>query len=201
MVEAGKTLAQIHSIKVDGFGAFDNEMAKQGKLVGLHGNFEKFIMSGLKNNLDILVKYEHINEKQKNNIIALYKDNNLLKCNKAVLVHNDYADWNLLTDGEKISGILDLDECCASDPLCDIACWMSMAPQNRVSKFLEGYFAVSEKPENFEDKVNLYTLRYVISNMVQRSYRSEYIHTDFLKELLNQGKQQIVELLNYFNIN
>lgn len=201
MIEAGKTLAQIHSIKVEGFGSFDNELAKQGKLVGLHDNFENFIMSGLENNLDILVKYEHINEKQKNNIIALYKDNSLLKCDKAVLVHNDYADWNLLTDGNNISGILDLDECCASDPLCDIACWMSMAPQNRVSKFLEGYFADSEKPEDFEDKVNLFTLRYVISNMVQRSYRSEYIHTDFLKELLNQGKQQILELLNYFNIN
>ena len=200
MVDAGKTLAKIHSIKVKGFGSFDNELAKQGELVGLHDSFEKFIMSGLEDNLDVLVMYNHINEQQKNNIISLYKDNALLKCDQAVLVHNDYADWNLLTDGEKVSGILDLDECCASDPLCDIACWMSMAPQNRVSKFLDGYYGDKEKPANFEEKVNLFTLRYVISNMVQRSYRSEYIHTEFLNDLLKQGKQQIVDLLKYFNI-
>ena len=146
MVDAGKTLAKIHSIKVKGFGSFDNELAKQGELVGLHDSFEKFIMSGLEDNLDVL------------------------------------------------------DECCASDPLCDIACWMSMAPQNRVSKFLDGYYGDKEKPANFEEKVNLFTLRYVISNMVQRSYRSEYIHTEFLNDLLKQGKQQIVDLLKYFNI-
>lgn len=201
MFEAGKTLAKIHSIKVEGFGSFNNELAKQGKLVGLQNNFENFILCGLSSNLDVLVKYNHITPEQRKNIISLYTNNPLLKCKQAVLVHNDYADWNLLTDGETISGILDLDECCASDPLCDIACWMSMAPTERVKQFLLGYFQNNAKPENFEEKINLFTLRYVISNMVQRSYRSEYIHTDFLNELLNQGKKQIVDLLRYFNIN
>ncbi len=200
MVEAGKTLAKIHSIKVEGFGSFDNELAKQGKLIGLQNSFENFMLCGLETNLDVLVKYNHISETQKNKIISLYSNNSLLKCDQAVLVHNDYADWNLLTDGEKISGILDLDECCASDPLCDIACWMSMAPQERVDNFLQGYFGNNERPSNFEEKINLFTLRYVISNMVQRSYRSEYIHTGFLNELLRQGKTQILDLLTFFKI-
>ncbi len=200
MFEAGKTLAKIHQIKVNGFGSFDNELAKQGKLIGLYNNLADFMLSGLEKNLDVLIKYNHILKSQKEGILKLFKNSELLKCEQAVLVHNDYADWNLLTDGNKITGILDLDECCASDPLCDIACWMSMAPLDRVESFLKGYFRENNKPKDFDDKIKLYTLRYVISNMVQRSYRSEYINTDFLKELIELGRMQITELLDYFKI-
>lgn len=201
MYEVGKMLAQVHAIKVKGFGSFNNELAKQGKLEGIQENFENFILSNLSANLDVLIKMKCITEKQKENIISLYTNNPLLKCEQAVLVHNDFTDLNLLTDGEKITGILDFDECCASDPLCDIAYCMSIASKG-IGKLLAGYFENQDKPENFEEKIKLYTLRYVISNTVQHLYRTEYTtETDFLNNLLNKGQNKILELLEYFNTN
>jgi Ser/Thr protein kinase RdoA (MazF antagonist) len=37
--------------------------------------------------------------------------NSLLGGVQPVLIHNDFADWSLLTKDGKISGVLDFDEC------------------------------------------------------------------------------------------
>ena len=40
----------------------------------------------------------------------LFTDNELLNSDVSVIVHNDFADWNLLTDDNTITGIIDWDE-------------------------------------------------------------------------------------------
>ena len=201
MIEAGKTLAKLHTVKVDGFGPFDNNMAKKGKLVGIHNSFAKSVRAGLDNSLDVLVDFKVITLIQRNMLDDLFTENSpLLKCHQGVLIHKDFVDWNLLTDGDKITGILDWDECASGDPIADIASWSSMTPLCRLDKFLEGYFYNTIKPELFDEKMQLLSLRCTIDNMALRSQRTKYIKSDFLTELIKLGNEQLAASLKYFKI-
>lgn len=204
MVEAGATMARLHRIKVNGFGPFDNEQAKQGQLVGLHDSYAKSVRAGLANSLRALLEYEVITTEQSDAIDELFDENSpLLQCEQGVLVHKDFADWNLLTDGNKITGILDWDECASGDPVVDIASWRSMAKPERVGKFLEGYFGEEPRPEHFDDKLELLTLRCTIDNMVQRVQRKRYAPADKMAkvaELVELGEAQMAHAFEYFGI-
>lgn len=201
MIEAGKTLAKLHTIKVDGFGPFDNEEAKKGKLIGTHDSFAKSVRAGLEKSLKDLVNFNIITQEQAEKLDKLYDENSpLLKCNQGVLIHKDFVDWNLLTDGNKITGILDWDECASGDPIADIASWSSMTPLSRLDKFIEGYFYCETKPELFDEKLQLLSLRCTIDNMALRSQRKQYIKSDFLNELIALGKEQLIASFKYFGI-
>lgn len=200
--ETGKTMAKFHQIEVEGFGSLDNEKAKEGKLVGLHKNIASFVRASLEKNLEALVNYKTITKEQSEKINSLFSDKNpLLKCKKGIIVHNDFVDWNLLTDGKTITGILDFDECAIADPIFDIASWSGMTPQNRLDHFLEGYFDGKSKPEHFDDKLKLISFRWVISNMSLRNSRLEYMPNDkHLQELVRDGKEQLDFYMKHFGV-
>jgi Predicted aminoglycoside phosphotransferase len=201
MIEAGKTLAKIHEINVPGFGPFDNEQAKKGNLVGIHDSFAKSVRAGLQNSLNVLIDFNVITQEQSEELNKLYsEDSPLLKCDQGVLIHKDFVDWNMLTDGNEITGIVDWDECASGDPVADIASWSSMNPLSRMDKFLQGYFESKLKPELFDEKLQLLSLRCTIDNMALRSQRSQYIESDHLNELIALGKEQMAESFKYFQI-
>lgn len=198
--EMGKTLASLHKIKVNGFGPFDNDKAKTGNLEGLHKTLKQAVVAGLSENLERIVKYKLITADTAQNIKDLYATTNLLNDEQAVLVHNDFADWNLLTDGETITGILDWDECVGGTPIEDIACWSLFFSPERMKKFLDGYFSITPKFIDFEKKLNLFQLRYVISKMALRVKRSSYDNSEFLKNLIENGRLYLDKLLKIYNL-
>lgn len=198
--EMGKTMAKMHRIKVNGFGPFNNEKAEQGVLQGRHSSLEQAVNAGLKENLERLVKYGIISSVEANRMAGLFKNNKLLECDKAVLVHNDFADWNLLTDGNTITGVIDWDECVGGSPIEEIACWSIFFDPDRIKPFLKGYFSETEKYENFDEKFQLMRLRYVISKMALRAKRYSYDKSDLLLKLINSGKKHLAELIEYFDL-
>lgn len=200
VIEMGKTLAQLHKIKVDGFGSFSNDLAKEGKLVGHHQTLSDAINAGLDENLERLVKYDVINDDLVDKIKSLFTNNPSLDIQESVLMHNDFADWNLLTDGNKITGIIDWDECAGGSPIEEIACWSTFFEPSRLDKFLSGYFSASEKPDNFEYLFELFRLRYTISKMALRSKRYTYEKTEFLKNMIEKGKKHLEASFQYFNL-
>ena len=198
--DMGKTIAKMHKIKVEGFGPFDNEAAKNGTLKGLHSSLKSSINAGLDENLQRLVTYNVITESVAKKIKDLFNNNELLNSDEAVLVHNDFADWNLLTDGEKITGVLDWDECVGGHPVQEIACWSTFFSTERIKPFLKGYFSETPQPENFDRMFQLMRLRYTISKMALRIKRYTYEKTPFLKELLEKGQQHLDELFEVFDL-
>lgn len=196
--QIGRMMARLHQVKVDGFGPFDNERAKSGELVGLHHGFSEAVRAGLSFNLDVLQKENVLSGKQVTAIAELFSDANpLLALRQAVLVHNDFADWNLLTDGKDVTGILDWDECVAGDAVSDIACWSTFFDPERLEGFLEGYWQISEKPANFQDKFELLRLRYVLSKMTLRLRRYTWEQTDFMREKIETGKVHLAQSMKY----
>ena len=198
--EIGSMLARVNKIEVDGFGPFDNENAKNGELKGVHNSLESAMNAALDFNLGVLVAEELINTTQANSIKAMFQDNKLLKKDKAYLIHNDFADWNVLVDGKKITAILDFDECVGGDPIQDIACWSTFFDPDRLELFLDGYWSVVDKPTNFLEKFELFRLRYIISKMTLRIRKYNWEKSEFIKEKIEKGSQHLAESLKYFGI-
>lgn len=200
VTEAGKMMARVHQIKVTGFGPFDNEKAKNGELIGIHATLGDSVRAGLPFNLEVLQQYDVFTSEQAEAVAQLFENNPLLDSTESVLVHNDFADWNLLTDGETVTGILDWDECVASDPVSDIACWSTFFNPERLQNFLDGYFSVTEKPGDFQDKFELMRLRYTVSKMTLRLRRYSWEPSDAIRDRIENGKLHLAESLKYFGL-
>ncbi len=198
--KTGAMMAKLNKIEVGGFGPFDNELAKTGKLRGLHSSLESAMNAALDFNLDVLFKEGLLSATQVKSINSLFKGNDLLKKEKSYLVHNDFADWNVLTDGKEITAILDFDESVGGDPIQDIACWSTFFDLSRLEAFLDGYWSVSQKPNDFIDKFELYRLRYIISKMTLRIRRYNWEKTILMKEKIKIGSIHLGESLKYFGI-
>lgn len=198
--EMGKTMAKLHNIIVDGFGPFSNEEAKNDRLVGTFKTLHDSINAGLDENLDRLVKYNILSREVADKMKSLFENNPLLDSNESVLVHNDFADWNLLTDGNTISGVIDWDECVGGHPIQEIACWSTFFDPERIGSFLKGYFSETKRPDNFEELFQLFRLRYTISKMALRIKRYTYEQTPFLKSMIEKGEKHLKELAEFFNL-
>lgn len=197
----GRTMARLHQIEVTGFGPFDNERAKQGELVGLHTSQTEALQAGLPFNIKVMQQEGIITPEQAVKIATLFAESDaLLSDVRPVLVHNDFADWNLLTDGEVVTGIVDWDECVGGDPIMDIACWSTFFEPERLNAFLEGYWQVAAKPDGFEQKFELMRLRYVLSKMTLRTRRYSWDPSDLMKAKIETGKVHLQESLRYFGL-
>ncbi len=200
VMEMGKTMARLHKITVNGFGPFDNEQAKNGNLRGLHQSLKDAINAGLEENLERLVTYDILTKEVADKMKKLFDDNELLNSDVSVLIHNDFADWNLLTDGNTISGIIDWDECVAGHPIQEIACWSTFFDPKRIKSFLKGYFSETPVYDNFDEMFQLMRLRYTISKMALRIKRYTYEQTPFLKGMIEKGEMHLKELIEIFNL-
>ena len=198
--EMGKTMAKLHSVKVDGFGPFNNEEAKKGHLIGTFNTLNESMNAGLDENLDRLVKYNIISSEIAKKMKSLFKNNPLLDFNEPVLIHNDFADWNLLTDGNTVSGVVDWDECVGGHPIQEIACWSTFFDPERINSFLEGYYSENKKPDNFEELFQLFRLRYTISKMALRVKRYTYEQSPFIKDMIEKGEKHLKELSKIFKL-
>lgn len=200
VIEMGKTMARLHKIKVNGFGPFDNEQAKNGNLKGVHKSLKDSINAGLEENLERLVTYNILTKEIADKMKTLFDDNELLNSDISVLIHNDFADWNLLTDSNKITGIIDWDECVAGHPIQEIACWSTFFDPERIKPFLKGYFNEVPKYDNFDEMFELMRLRYIISKMALRIKRYTYEQTPFLKSMIEKGEKHLEELMDIFHL-
>ncbi len=91
VIEMGKTMARLHRIKVNGFGPFANDQAKNGILKGMHQSLKDSINAGLEENLERLVKYNILTKEVADKMQKLFDDNELLNSDVSVLIHNDFA--------------------------------------------------------------------------------------------------------------
>lgn len=200
LVDCGRLMAKIHTVKVDEFGPFDNNTAKREKrLVGLHATYNDFIHTGLQENLERLVIYKILNQPQANSLRSVFDTHTFEPTNGPRLIHNDFADWNLLTDAKTITAVLDWDECHAGDPVADLACWSTFFSIERMKKFMEGYSAHTTLPKDYDERFHYYRLRYTISKMALRIKRYQVDKSPFILEKLKVGKEALEEEAKWFS--
>ena len=200
--QTGKIAALIHSVRPEGFGFFNNEIAKrENKLVGQYDSFSEHIFAALDEDLSFLSKHDVINDplmKQMNNLFL--ENQTLLECKVPALIHNDIADWNQLAEGPEITGMLDWDECFSGNPVMEFAAYSLFYGEPRVSWFKEGYQEISALPEQFDETFELFKLRYLISKMHLRTKRALVSDDPLLKQNIERGYQAMKEICTSFGL-
>lgn len=191
MEETGKYMALIHKVEVKNFGFFDNKIAKEKRsLVGIHPKWKDHVFAALDDNLNYLVKAKTFTSSQQKNIYKIFEKNKqFIECESSRLIQNDIADWNQLTDGIHVTGMIDWDECFGGDPICDFSTWSVFFDLDRMRHLIKGYETITKLPIDFEEKFHLYRLRYIISKMTLRVKRVVFDKGQHIASLLEYSKK------------
>jgi fructosamine-3-kinase len=164
--DLGVLIAKFSTINLKKFGHFDESLISQGKLVGEFNTFAEYINLELAEQLEVIAKSGYISELTAGKVIKIFEDASpMINNTKSSLVHYDLADHNLRYDPKTymISAVFDWEASVAGDSILDLAScptWKTLYP--RAERVQEGFLSVIDKPEHFEEKLNLYRLRTII---------------------------------------
>ncbi len=199
--ETGRYAAMIHEIHPKRFGFFRNDIVKEkGRLIGQYETLREHIEAGLDEDLRFLQNAKTITGGQRKTIEGLFaRCVDLVSIDQPVLVHNDIADWNQLTDGKNITGMMDWDECVGGDPIMELAAYSLFFGEPRMSWFIRGYEEVRKLGE-WKEKFELYKLRYLVSKLHLRKKRSLVEDSEFLARNITRGLEAMKEVFTYFRV-
>ena len=85
-----------------------------------------------------------------------------------ILLHGDLGSHNVLTDGDRLLGLIDWEDMVAGDPVYEVAFWATFHLPERHAAFLTGYRAVRPLPDDFPVRFWLYFLRVTVAKAVHR---------------------------------
>lgn len=201
VIQTGRYAALIHTIEPKGFGFFRNDIAKrESALVGQYNTLQKHVEAGLEEDLGFLEGSKMITATQRKTIEGLFTNHAaLFSLKKPVVVHNDIADWNELTDSTNITAMMDWDECVGGDPVMELAAYSLFFGEPRMSWFIRGYEEV-RKLGDYGQKFELYKLRYLVSKLHLRKKRSLVENSEFLRANIARGLEAMAEVFAYFRV-
>lgn len=159
--DLGVKVAKYHQLTFPLFGRFDRKLVLKNKLQGTKQSFFDYITTCLNDDLSYLTKSKIISLPKSNQIKKLFKEHKkIININKGVLVHHDLADHNIRFQGSKVTGIFDWEAAVIGDPVLDLAScptWKTIYPREK--KLIQGYKSITNLPDHFQEKMNIYRLR------------------------------------------
>jgi hygromycin-B 4-O-kinase len=97
------------------------------------------------------------------------------------LVHGDYGNSNVRSDGMKITGVFDWEHSCYGDPLYDIA-WLTFWQKKPFRiKEIEDYYRARNMP-HFDERLLCYKLRIGLSSLSFYAYSQQRDKYDSIKQ-------------------
>jgi aminoglycoside phosphotransferase (APT) family kinase protein len=194
--ELGRYLFLIHSIKISGFGYLKD---KGKAFVGSHDTLWDDINYELNSGwwTETVIKNNLLSKKDLEEIRILFKRHrNIFHLKKASLLHGDLSINNTLINKKKITGILDMENLKAGDPVSDFAWfrfWQKMNTYFNFNALKNGYNNKNLFDKNFSKKLDLYQLLIGCGLL-------SYFYTPDNKRGLNYTKQRITLIRNNLKI-
>lgn len=168
--DLGKYIATYSKIQFDKFGMFDEVSANKNTLIGTKNIFYDYIVTCLDQDLLYLVENNVVTKDTGENIKALFEEYKPIinDTKRGSLVHHDLADHNIFFDGKNvITGIFDWEAAVVGDPILDLAScptWRTFYLREEI--LIEGYKSITQLPDNFQEKINIYRLRTMLWKIV-----------------------------------
>ena len=136
--DAGRQLARIHGIPVDGFGWIDK--GSYEKLRGEKRSFNEYFSEYLETDLQTLRRYPFSDEERMRITILMREARQTLDVRSAVLVHGDFDISHIFHSEGRYSGIIDFGEIRGNSRLFDLATFVGFYQDRAMLAFLlEGY--------------------------------------------------------------
>lgn len=197
LAQIGEYLGKLHQVKTKGYGFFDNNLAKQGELSGIHKSNQEHFLSALDADEQFHKSYpQHLDPNLVSSALAYLKDNlSLTRCDSPTIVHNDIADWNTIVQGSFVTGIMDWDECFSGDPVFDFATASLFYDDSQMECLVNGYLKSNNLPANYQEKYNLYTARYILSKSKIAIKQLNSRQNDFMKLWLENASAKLKSII------
>jgi Ser/Thr protein kinase RdoA (MazF antagonist) len=171
----GAMAARIHLQRLRGFGWFTLGPMRGARdvadveLRGSDARWGDYVERNLERHVDYCRRIDAIADEEQRRILALFTEHaHLWDDAPSALLHGDLGNHNVFTDGERITAIIDWEDCLVGDPVYDIAFWATFHPEPRHAAFLDGYRAVAALPPDFALRFWLYFLRVSLAKTVHR---------------------------------
>jgi aminoglycoside phosphotransferase (APT) family kinase protein len=138
MRDAGRQLAHIHSITVDGFGWINKDYSDV--LKGEKADFDEYFSEFLRSDLNTLHQYPFLKTERIRITELMIKAQEVLRVEQAVLVHGDFDISHIFHSAGRYSGIIDFGEVRGNNRLFDLATFTGFYQDRRLySYLLDGY--------------------------------------------------------------
>lgn len=166
----GQVIAKLSDVKLSGFGHFKDSEVVKGNLLGESHSFFDYINLELEDQINTIANAKFITSATARKISRIFRSaKNEMNVKNGSLVHYDLADHNIRYDRKtfRVLAIYDWGASIVGDCLLDLASsptWKTVFPKQ--DKLIEGFLSIKSKPDNFEDKLNLYRLRTIIWKVV-----------------------------------
>ncbi len=142
--QAGMILNKIHQIPVVGFGFLHiNDAYAKGDTESWKSHWER---RGKPEHFQQLVKEHIITKKECRILLDLYYEVIELPVKTPSFLHNDYHARNMITDGKRITGVIDLSNSFSGDYRYDIATALFFQTSFQQKVFIKGYGKGAEDP-------------------------------------------------------
>ncbi len=159
--EAGKQIALVNTIVVDGFGDFDVSKYNTTKLIGTSSAYDVFDMNRIENMLkDLLVQNIIDKPVVKKSLNYIKKNKNLIVCKQAHLAHGDFDLGHVFAYQGKYSGIIDFGDIRAVSLYRDLTHFY-IYNNEYFEDLLSGYQEVTKLDSGYKEKIE--TLALVIA--------------------------------------
>ena len=168
--QLGRLIATWQAVPVEGFGPFEvGRVGTDRTLRGLHSSYTGYFFTRLDAHLAFLVDREFLAPARATEIRAgIETHHSLLDLSAGCLVHTDIALWNVLGTVDKITAVIDWDDCIAGDPMDDLALLGCFHNGAFLRRAFTGYAAVRALPDNHVARFWLHLLRNMIFKAVIR---------------------------------
>lgn len=157
----GRFLARLHSIELPGFGFLDTSVLKrEGRLTGGDATWRDYFDKCLPIHLGYLRDHELLPTGTVRNIETLFeRHSELLDLRQGVLLHRDFAYWNILGTPTEIKAVIDWDDTVVGDPADDLGIVNCFNDSAFMETLLTSYSDGRRLPADFQARIQLYTLR------------------------------------------
>lgn len=163
--ESGEILAKMHSVKTAGYGFFESG----GRLVGIDQSLRGYFDKRLEDHFGYLASHRLITPVEENEIARLLSGGaDLLNRVPGVLVHRDFAFWNLLGTPQKIHAVIDWDDAVSGDPADDFGILCCFHEPEFIEAALTVYGRTHCVDDEFRARVALHALRNMLWKTVIR---------------------------------
>ncbi len=193
--EAGRQLALVHEVTVDGFGWIDR--TSYDRLKGEHSTFQEYFTEFLSGDLQALGRYGFPDKERAYIADLMEKARLMLDVQNAVLVHGDFDISHIYHSNGGYSGLIDLGEIRGNNRLFDLATFTNFVglPDRIVySYLLEGYREITPLTNS-----DLYAVELMALLQTLRLLGKRLEQPDIRDRVFRLAKKQIDRINSIYN--
>lgn len=162
LLEAGRDLARINRIPVDGFGWVRRDAAAGDRLLGEHATQREFVLEHMETDLATLARHGLSSEEAGAIRAIVARCNGWLGGERAWLAHGDFDVTHIFQRDGRYTGIIDFGDMRGADSFYDLGHFQADdgegLPAETTSSLLAGYNEIAPLPDDAERQVTLASL-------------------------------------------